>query len=54
VTSAVTDPWISLIVTLKPEQENLGTFLSGGAWPPDAGILNPSLDTQADHNPRIF
>ena len=54
VTSAVTDPWVSLIVTLKPEQENLGTFLSGGTWPPDAGFLNPSLDASFDHDSRMF
>jgi len=54
VDSANTDPWISLIVTLKPEQENLRTFLSGGTWPPDAGILNPSLDASFDHDSRMF
>ncbi len=54
VTSAITDPWVSLIVTLKPEQENLKTFLSNSAWPADAGILNPSLDATFDNDPRVF
>ena len=50
---AVTDPWVSLIVTLKPEQENFGAFVSG-RWTPATGILNPSLAASSDNDTRIF
>jgi hypothetical protein len=52
ITSAVTDPWIGIIISLKPDQEDYKTYLSGGAWPPDTGSLNPSLDAYADYTSR--
>jgi len=46
--SAGSDAWRGVTFALRPGAVPK-VYLSGGAWPPDAGILNPALDAVADY-----